>query len=62
LLVFKENTKKIEKSKFTKNKEVEGPICFKDQATLHINRDHNTHKKRGAILHNLRNHKKTLKT
>jgi hypothetical protein len=39
----------------TKNKEVEGPMCFGDQATLPINRDHNTHKRgeenlQGAIL------------
>jgi hypothetical protein len=31
----------------TKNKEVEGPMCFGDQATLPINRGHNTYKNRG---------------
>jgi len=31
----------------TKNKEVEGPMCFGDQATLSINRGHNTYKNRG---------------
>ena len=36
------------KSKFIKNKNVEGPMCFGDQATLPINRGHNTHKRGGG--------------
>jgi hypothetical protein len=46
LLAFK-NTKKIRKKNqnLKKNKEVEGPMCFGDQATLLINRGHNTHKR-----------------
>jgi hypothetical protein len=43
LLVFFKKEKK--KSKLTKNKEVEGPMCFEDQTILPINRGHNTHKK-----------------
>jgi hypothetical protein len=50
LLVFFKKEKK--KSKLTKNKEVEGPMCFEDQTILPINRGHNTHKNwgGGAIL------------
>ena len=48
LFAFK-NKKNKKKSKLTKNKEVEGPTCFGDQATLPINRGHNTHKKREKI-------------
>jgi len=48
LLVFKKY-KEIEKSKFAKNKEIKGSMCFGDQTTLPINRGHNA-KKGGAIL------------
>ena len=55
---------KIKKSKFAKNKEIKGPMCFWDQATLPINTSlHNTKKEgrkftMGQFYTIERNHKK----
>jgi hypothetical protein len=42
-LVSKNTKKKKKNQNLQKNKKVEGPMCFRDQATLPINRGHNTH-------------------
>jgi hypothetical protein len=57
LLVFK-RYKELEKSKFAKNKEIKGSMCFGDQTTLPINRCHNAKKRGGNFETENESHKK----